>query len=179
LRSPSSVKLGVPSSINERSVRYMPRYGMHGGSQRCKASRKFRKRPSDETIFCSFSIVCLVWEERNRKSIYIYLCVLRVCVCVAHVCMRCVCAHACMVCVHTRCSHVCGVCARTWCVVCMHMRVHDVVWCEVWFGVVWCGMWCVGVWCGVWCGEVCGVMWCVCHILNVSFTIYWLWRQSQ
>jgi hypothetical protein len=25
LRSPSSVKLGVPSSINERSVRYMPR----------------------------------------------------------------------------------------------------------------------------------------------------------
>jgi hypothetical protein len=73
LRSPSSVKFGVPSSINERSVRYMPRYGMQGGSQRCKASRKFRKRPSDETMFCSFSIVCLVWEDREKKNIYYVL----------------------------------------------------------------------------------------------------------
>jgi len=67
LRSPSSVKLGVPSSMNERSVRYMPRYGMQGGSQRCKASRKFRKRPSDETMFCSFSIVCFVWRDKKRE----------------------------------------------------------------------------------------------------------------
>lgn len=34
LRSPLSVKLGVPSSMNVRSDRYMPRYGMHGGSVR-------------------------------------------------------------------------------------------------------------------------------------------------
>jgi hypothetical protein len=77
------VKFGVPSSINERSVRYMPRYGMQGGSQRCKASRKFRKRPSDETMFCSFSIVCLVWEDRNTKVTHRHVCVhVYVCVCV-------------------------------------------------------------------------------------------------
>lgn len=33
LTRPSSVKLGVPSSMNARSVRYMPRYGTHGGLQ--------------------------------------------------------------------------------------------------------------------------------------------------
>lgn len=33
LTSPSSVKFGVPSSINAKSVRYMPRYGTHGGLQ--------------------------------------------------------------------------------------------------------------------------------------------------
>lgn len=32
LTRPSSVMLGVPSSINDRSVRYMPRYGIQGGS---------------------------------------------------------------------------------------------------------------------------------------------------
>lgn len=60
LSRPSSVKFGVPSSINDRSVRYIPRYGMHGGSQRCNASRMFRNRPSVDTSVCSFSIVCLV-----------------------------------------------------------------------------------------------------------------------
>lgn len=33
LTRPSSVKLGVPSSIKTRSVRYIPRYGTHGGLQ--------------------------------------------------------------------------------------------------------------------------------------------------
>lgn len=33
LTRPSSVKLGVPSSMKARSVRYMPRYGTHGGLQ--------------------------------------------------------------------------------------------------------------------------------------------------
>ena len=33
LTRPSSVKLGVPSSIKARSVRYIPRYGTHGGLQ--------------------------------------------------------------------------------------------------------------------------------------------------
>lgn len=47
------------SSMNDRSVRYMPKYGMHGGSQRCSASRMLRKRPSVETSVCSLSIVCL------------------------------------------------------------------------------------------------------------------------
>lgn len=32
LSSPSSVKFGVPSSMKDKSVRYIPRYGMHGGS---------------------------------------------------------------------------------------------------------------------------------------------------
>lgn len=50
-KSPSSVKFGVPSSINDKSVKYSPKYGMQGGSHRCKASLKFRKRPSDETTF--------------------------------------------------------------------------------------------------------------------------------
>lgn len=40
LTRPSSVKLGVPSSMKARSVRYMPKYGTHGGlqlqSERCK-----------------------------------------------------------------------------------------------------------------------------------------------
>ena len=33
LTRPSSVKLGVPSSMKARSVRYIPRYGTHGGLQ--------------------------------------------------------------------------------------------------------------------------------------------------
>lgn len=33
LISPSSVVLGDPSSMKDRSVRYIPRYGIHGGSQ--------------------------------------------------------------------------------------------------------------------------------------------------
>lgn len=33
LTRPSSVKLGVPSSIKARSVKYIPRYGTHGGLQ--------------------------------------------------------------------------------------------------------------------------------------------------
>lgn len=33
LTRPSSVKLGVPSSIKARSVRYIPKYGTHGGLQ--------------------------------------------------------------------------------------------------------------------------------------------------
>ncbi len=33
LTRPSSVKFGVPSSINARSVKYIPRYGTQGGLQ--------------------------------------------------------------------------------------------------------------------------------------------------
>lgn len=33
LTNPSSVKFGVPSSMNAKSVRYMPKYGTHGGLQ--------------------------------------------------------------------------------------------------------------------------------------------------
>lgn len=39
LTRPSSVKLGVPSSIKARSVRYIPKYGTQGGLQlngKCK-----------------------------------------------------------------------------------------------------------------------------------------------
>lgn len=57
---PSWVKFGVPSSIKDRSVKYRPRYGIQGGSHLCKASRRDRNLPSDETIFCNFSIVCFV-----------------------------------------------------------------------------------------------------------------------
>lgn len=66
LSKPSSVKSGVPSSMNDRSVRYMPRYGIHGGSQRCRASRRFRNLPSVETILWSLSIVCLVCFKTKR-----------------------------------------------------------------------------------------------------------------
>ena len=59
---PSSVKFGVPSSMKDKSVKYIPKYGIHGGSQRCNASRILRKRPSVETNVCNFSIVCLVYD---------------------------------------------------------------------------------------------------------------------
>lgn len=65
---PSSVKLGVPSSMNDRSVRYMPRYGMHGGSHLCSASLRFRNLPSADTMVCSFSIVCLVCNQFSRSE---------------------------------------------------------------------------------------------------------------
>ena len=32
LINPSSVVFEVPSSMNDRSVKYIPKYGMHGGS---------------------------------------------------------------------------------------------------------------------------------------------------
>lgn len=56
----SCVKSGVPSSINDKSVKYIPRYGIHGGSQRCKASRIARNRPSEQITACSLVIVCLI-----------------------------------------------------------------------------------------------------------------------
>ena len=65
LRSPSSVKLGVPSSMKLRSVRYIPRYGMQGGSHLWRASRRLRKRPSEQTSACSLSRVWRVCESWN------------------------------------------------------------------------------------------------------------------
>lgn len=47
--NPSSVKFGVPSSMNDKSVRYIPKYGIQGGSHRCNASRILRNLPSVET----------------------------------------------------------------------------------------------------------------------------------
>ena len=61
--SRSGVKSGVPSSMKDKSVRYIPRYGMHGGSQRCNASRIARNRPSEQTTAWSFWIVCLIWKS--------------------------------------------------------------------------------------------------------------------
>lgn len=46
--------------MNDKSVRYIPRYGMHGGSHRCNASRIARNRPSEHTTACSFVMVCLI-----------------------------------------------------------------------------------------------------------------------
>ena len=40
---------------------------MHGGSVRCSESRRFRKRPSDETRFWSFSTVCRDWNEKSDR----------------------------------------------------------------------------------------------------------------
>ena len=57
---PLSVKFGVPSSINVRSDRYIPRYGIHGGSVRCNESLKLRYLPSEDTKLCNFSTVCFV-----------------------------------------------------------------------------------------------------------------------
>lgn len=57
---PSGVKSGVPSSINDKSVRYMPKYGIHGGSQRCNASRITRNLPSAQTTAWSLLIVCFI-----------------------------------------------------------------------------------------------------------------------
>lgn len=90
LTSPSSVKFGVPSSINAKSVRYMPKYGTHGGLQLWgmnkkiihysrdiiayrknpiqyklrayffRVSLRFLNLPSEDTVFCSLSISALV-----------------------------------------------------------------------------------------------------------------------
>ena len=89
LTRPSSVKLAVPSSMKARSVRYMPRYGTHGGLQlRTQTQRtnqtgvkktetkiaaffsaafyffsvslRFLNLPSDDTVFCSRSISAFV-----------------------------------------------------------------------------------------------------------------------
>lgn len=57
----SGVKSGVPSSMKLKSVKYMPRYGIHGGSHRCNTSRIARNRPSEQMTACSFVIVCLIW----------------------------------------------------------------------------------------------------------------------
>lgn len=43
---PSSVKLGVPSSIKARSVRYIPRYGTHGGLQLQRERVMFKEHDS-------------------------------------------------------------------------------------------------------------------------------------
>lgn len=48
--NPSSAKLGVPSSKKDKSLRYIPKYGIHGGSHLCRASRRFLNLPSEETI---------------------------------------------------------------------------------------------------------------------------------
>lgn len=61
----SGVKSGVPSSMNDKSVRYMPKYGMHGGSQRCNASRMARNRPSEQTTACNLLMVCLICEWKT------------------------------------------------------------------------------------------------------------------
>lgn len=58
--NPSAVKSGVPSSMNDKSVRYMPKYGMQGGSHLCNASRIARNRPSEQTTDWSLDIVCLI-----------------------------------------------------------------------------------------------------------------------
>lgn len=42
LTRPSSVKFGVPSSINARSVKYIPRYGTQGGLQLHKDRNKIK-----------------------------------------------------------------------------------------------------------------------------------------
>lgn len=58
--NPSGVKSGVPSSMNDKSVRYIPKYGIHGGSHRCNASRITRNLPSEQTTACSFAMVDLI-----------------------------------------------------------------------------------------------------------------------
>lgn len=62
LSSPSGVKSGVPSSMNDKSVKYMPKYGMQGGSHRWSASRITLNLPSEQTTDCSFVIVDLIWK---------------------------------------------------------------------------------------------------------------------
>lgn len=68
LSSPSGVKSGVPSSMKDRSVRYMPRYGMQGGSHRCSASRITRNLPSEHTTACSLVIVDLIWQWEEMAT---------------------------------------------------------------------------------------------------------------
>ncbi|HEY5236287.1 MAG TPA: hypothetical protein VIJ14_08930 [Rhabdochlamydiaceae bacterium] len=46
--------------MNDKSVKYIPRYGIHGGSQRCSASRITLNLPSEQTTACSFVIVDLI-----------------------------------------------------------------------------------------------------------------------
>lgn len=60
----------MPSSINDKSVRYMPKYGMHGGSHRCKASRITRNLPSAQTTACSLLMVCFIYCKEKRLSSY-------------------------------------------------------------------------------------------------------------
>lgn len=94
LTRPCSVKLGVPSSMKARSVRYMPRYGTHGGLQlqthiwqilgskntdeMCvlrtqssiyffSVSRRFLNLPSDDTVFWSRSMRDLVCKTYRFK----------------------------------------------------------------------------------------------------------------
>lgn len=64
---PSGVKSGVPSSMNDKSVKYIPRYGIHGGSQRWRASRITLNLPSEQTTACSFVIVDLIYVEVISK----------------------------------------------------------------------------------------------------------------
>ena len=52
------MKSGVLSSIKTRSIKYIPKYGIHGGSNLCMASLKFLNRPSEDTKVCKSSIVC-------------------------------------------------------------------------------------------------------------------------
>lgn len=60
--NPSGVKSDKPSSRKFKSVKYIPKYGIHGGSHRCNASRSPRNRPSDDTIACNRSCVCLIYR---------------------------------------------------------------------------------------------------------------------
>lgn len=53
---PSSVKLGVPSSIKARSVRYIPRYGTHGGLQLQEIGVMFKELESGVIIF-EFNVI--------------------------------------------------------------------------------------------------------------------------
>jgi hypothetical protein len=64
---PSGVKSGVPSSMNDKSVKYIPKYGIHGGSQRCNASRITLNRPSEHTTACSLVIVCFICKKTKKK----------------------------------------------------------------------------------------------------------------
>lgn len=65
----SGVKSGVPSSINDKSVRYIPRYGMQGGSHRWSASRITRNLPSEQTTACNFVIVDLICKIIYVKNL--------------------------------------------------------------------------------------------------------------
>jgi len=46
--------------MKDKSVRYIPRYGIHGGSHRCNASRITRNLPSEQTTACNFAMVDLI-----------------------------------------------------------------------------------------------------------------------
>lgn len=71
LSRPSGVKSFVPSSMKDKSVRYMPKYGIQGGSILFNSSRIARNRPSEQTTDWSFEIVCLIYISRqNYKWIH-------------------------------------------------------------------------------------------------------------